>query len=106
MLLVQVSLVAGVPACSQKQVEAGLQLAAAAAEAWERASLMRQGSGTGTCLRSNFMLLADTVAEQDAHLIPQEDHDMLASFKVHPQHLLTCCRGTYFPSVEAHSVHL
>lgn len=57
------------------------ELIRSAAE-WQANGLKRQGSGTGACLRTNFLLMADTVMQQDAHLLLDEEKQLLSSFKV------------------------
>ena len=65
-------------------VHSSLAAALQAAHAWQASTLQRQGSGTGACLCSNFLLIADCVMEQDAHLISQEERDLLQMFKASP----------------------
>ena len=62
-------------------VHSSLAAALQAAHAWQASTLQRQGSGTGACLCSNFLLIADCVMEQDAHLISQMEREMLQTFK-------------------------
>ena len=57
------------------------QLAKSAAE-WQANGLKRQGSGTGACLRTNLLLMADTVLHQDAHLLEDAEKQLIAVFKV------------------------
>lgn len=49
---------------------------------WQANGLKRQGSGTGACLRTNFLLMADTVMQQDAHLLLEDEKQLLSAFKV------------------------
>ena len=65
-------------------VHSSLTAAFQAAHAWQASTLQRQGSGTGACLCSNFLLIADCVMEQDAHLISQQERELLQTFKASP----------------------
>ena len=65
-------------------VHSSLAAALQAAHAWQASTLQRQGSGTGACLCSNFLLIADCVMEQDAHLISQQERKLLQTFKASP----------------------
>ena len=49
---------------------------------WQANGLKRQGSGTGACLRTNFLLMADTVMQQDTHLLLEDEKQLLSAFKV------------------------
>ncbi|KAK9829081.1 hypothetical protein WJX72_003785 [[Myrmecia] bisecta] len=65
----------------RQRVQAILQKAAAAAEGHEATTLQRQSSGTGEILRTNFLLIADLVREQDGHLLTAEELLLLDAFK-------------------------
>lgn len=67
---------------SEEVVSQTLALLVKAAADWQASGLQRQGSNTGACLRSNFLLMADIVVSQDAHLLVDEETQLLASFKV------------------------
>ena len=68
---------------SQEDVDHTLALLVKAAADWQASGLQRQGSNTGACLRSNFLLMADIVMSQDKHLFVDEEMQLLTSFKVH-----------------------
>lgn len=53
-----------------------------AAADWQAAGLQRQGSNTGACLRTNFLLMADIVVTQDGHLLVEEEKQLLQRFQV------------------------
>ena len=69
---------------SRKDVRAVLDLMVKAAADWQASGLQRQGSNTGVCLRSNFLLMADIVVKQDSHLLLDTEHQLLTDFKVSP----------------------
>lgn len=69
---------------SEEVVSQTLALLVKAAADWQASGLQRQGSNTGACLRSNFLLMADIVVSQDAHLLVDEETQLLAGFKVYP----------------------
>ena len=66
----------------QTSLEAALDNLVKSAAEWQANGLKRQGSGTGACLRTNFVLMADTVMQQDAHLLVAAEKLLLSSFKV------------------------
>ncbi len=83
---------------SEEDVDQTLALLVKAAADWQASGLQRQGSNTGACLRSNFLLMADIVANQDMHLLVDHETQLLTSFKVQPallpghlQPTNTCC---------------
>lgn len=53
-----------------------------AAADWQAAGLQRQGSNTGACLRTNFLLMADIVVKQDGHLLVEDEKQLLQRFQV------------------------
>jgi hypothetical protein len=59
-----------------------LEAARSAAELHASLAAQRSGSGTGEMLRCNFVVLADLVFKQDAHLLSDAEKDMIAHFKV------------------------
>lgn len=67
---------------SQQEVQQTLNALVKAAADWRASGLQRQGSNTGACLRSNFLLMADIVATQDAHLLIAQEQELLQCFKV------------------------
>ena len=69
---------------SRKDVQADLDLVVKAAADWQASGLQRQGSNTGVCLRSNFLLMADIVVKQDSHLLLDTEQQLLTDFKVSP----------------------
>ena len=69
----------------QSLVQQGLQQAAQASEEHQAQSLQRVGSGTGDILRTNFLVLADTVVQHDGGLLVVEELQMLDRFKVRPR---------------------
>ncbi len=72
-----------VPGISSKEnVDQTLALLVKAAADWHASGLQRQGSNTGACLRSNFLLMADIVVNQDMHLLVDQETQLLTSFKV------------------------
>ena len=84
-LLLQVEAAAGAdPAQHEGLMHSSLAAAFQAAHAWQASTLQRQGSGTGACLCSNFLLIADCVMEQDAHLISHKERELLQTFKASP----------------------
>ena len=66
----------------QQQVQQTLDALVKSAADWQASGLQRQGSNTGVCLRSNFLLMADIIVKQDAHLLVQEEKKLLECFKV------------------------
>ena len=66
----------------QELVQQGLQQAALASEVHQAQNLQRVGSGTGDILRTNFLVLVDTVVENDGSLLVAEELEMLHNFKV------------------------
>ncbi len=59
-----------------------LSQARAAAEVHASLAAQRSSSGTGEMLRSNFVVLADLVEEQDGHLLTSSEKARTAHFKV------------------------
>ena len=59
-----------------------LQAAAEAARAAQEANMQRSGSGTGDILRTNFLVLASNVRQQDGHLLVPEELQLLQRFEV------------------------
>ena len=59
-----------------------LQDAAQAARVAQEASMQRSGSGTGDILRTNFLVLMQTVRQQDSHLLVAEELELLQRFEV------------------------
>ena len=67
---------------SQQEVQATLQALVKSAADWQASGLQRQGSNTGVCLRSNFLLMAAIVVKQDAHLLASHEKELLEAFQV------------------------
>ena len=67
---------------SKEDTEQSLDLVVKAAADWQVNGLQRQGSNTGVCLRTNFLLMADIVVDQDAHLLLDEEKQLLKNFRV------------------------
>ena len=67
---------------SAASIQETLQKIVKSAANWQANVLQRQGSNTGVCLRSNFLLMADIVVEQDRHLLLEDELQLLAEFKV------------------------
>lgn len=67
---------------SKEDTEQSLDLVVKAAADWQANGLQRQGSNTGVCLRTNFLLMADIVVDQDAHLLLDEEKQLLKNFRV------------------------
>lgn len=63
------------------QAAEAAEAARAAAETHASLAAQRSGSGTGEMLRSNFVVVADLVLEQDGHLLSPEEHTITAAFK-------------------------
>ena len=59
-----------------------LEAARAAAEVHASLAAQRSSSGTGEMLRSNFVVVADLVEEQDGHLLAPQEKARTAEFKV------------------------
>ena len=59
-----------------------LDQARAAAEVHASLAAQRSSSGTGEMLRSNFVVVADLVEEQDGHLLSSSEIARTAEFKV------------------------
>ncbi|KAL0053594.1 hypothetical protein WJX82_008086 [Trebouxia sp. C0006] len=78
-ILLEMSHVPGIS--SEEDVDQTLALLVKAAADWQASGLQRQGSNTGACLRSNFLLMADIVANQDMHLLVDQEMQLLTSFK-------------------------
>lgn len=68
--------------CDKTTLDGVLDELIRTAAEWQANGLKRQGSGTGACLRTNFLLMADTVMQQDAHLLDDVEKQLLSSFKV------------------------
>ena len=68
-----------------------LQEAAQAARVAQEASMQRSGSGTGDILRTNFLVLVQTVRQQDSHLLVAEELELLQRFEVSPA--ASACAG-------------
>ncbi|DBA85769.1 hypothetical protein WJX77_002675 [Trebouxia sp. C0004] len=66
---------------SKGDVDQTLALLVKAAADWQASGLQRQGSNTGACLRSNFLLMADIVVNEDMHLLDDQETQLLTSFK-------------------------
>ena len=66
------------PGHDQDQLQEMLTKAAAAGESL----LQRAGSGTGEALRTNFLLVSETVEAQDGHLLRDQERSFLTSFRV------------------------
>lgn len=75
-----------VPVQSTDSNEHGLQerleLLVRSAVEWQANGLKRQGSATGACLRTNLLLMADTVTRQDSHLLAEAEKELLTVFRV------------------------
>lgn len=67
-----------------KVSEEALERARAAAESHASLAAQRSSSGTGEMLRSNFVVVADLVEEQDGHLLTSKEKARTADFKVGP----------------------
>ncbi|KAL0039350.1 hypothetical protein WJX79_004346 [Trebouxia sp. C0005] len=78
-ILLEMSHVSGIS--SKEDVDQTLALLVKAAADWQASGLQRQGSNTGACLRSNFLLMADIVVNQDLHLLVDQETQLLTSFK-------------------------
>lgn len=63
-------------------VQEALEGARSAAEVHASLAAQRSSSGTGEMLRSNFVVVADLVEEQDGHLLIAGERAMTAEFKV------------------------
>ena len=63
-------------------MEEVLEQARLAAETHASLAAQRSSSGTGEMLRSNFVVLADLVEEQDGHLLTNKEKARTAEFKV------------------------
>ena len=70
------------PTDSAASIQETLQRIVKSAADWQANVLQRQGSNTGLCLRSNFLLMADIVVKQDRHLLLEDELQLLAAFKV------------------------
>ena len=81
----------------QREVQQTLGHLVKSAADWQAGGIQRQGSNTGACLRSNFLLMADIVMKQDAHLLVQEEKDLLECFKV-------CCMSKLLCQLQACAV--
>lgn len=68
--------------CVRAEVMEGAEAARAAAVGHASMAAQRSGSGTGETLRSNFVVVADTVMEQDGHLLSDNEKAMITRFKV------------------------
>ncbi len=66
------------PGHDKDELQESLTKAAAAGESL----LQRAGSGTGEALRANFLLVSETVEAQDSHLLQEQEHSFLRSFRV------------------------
>ena len=66
----------------QQEIKQTLEALVQAAADWQAAGLQRQGSNTGACLRTNFLLMADIVVKQDSHLLVEEEKQLLECFQV------------------------
>ena len=64
-----------------EELEQGLASLQEAAVAHEQISLQRSSSGTGAVLRTNFLLLLDTVSEQDGHLLTAEEAGVFQAYQ-------------------------
>lgn len=64
------------------ELEEALNQARAAAEVHASLAAQRSSSGTGEMLRSNFVVVADLVEEQDGHLLTSSEKARTAEFKV------------------------
>lgn len=82
---VQVRSVPKSSADAQVRVAESLRQAAAASDAHQAQNLQRVGSGTGDILRTNFLLLVDSVTQHDGHLLAAEELHKLSSFKARLQ---------------------
>ena len=63
-------------------VQEALEGASSAAEVHASLAAQRSSSGTGEMLRSNFVVVADLVEEQDGHLLTARERARTAEFKV------------------------
>ena len=63
-------------------IQQAIQQAAKACEAHHAQNLQRMGSGTGDILRTNFLVVVDTVVEHDGSLLVQDELNLLDTFKV------------------------
>ena len=63
-------------------VQEALESARSAAEVHASLAAQRSSSGTGEMLRSNFVVVADLVEEQDGHLLIARERARTAEFKV------------------------
>ena len=64
------------------ELEEALNQLRAAAEVHASLAAQRSSSGTGEMLRSNFVVVADLVEEQDGHLLTSGEKARTAEFKV------------------------
>ena len=64
------------------ELKEALDQARAAAEVHASLAAQRSSSGTGEMLRSNFVVVADLVEEQDGHLLTGREKARTAEFKV------------------------
>ena len=71
-------------------MEEVLEQARLAAETHASLAAQRSSSGTGEMLRSNFVVLADLVEEQDGHLLTSKEKARTAEFKVRGGSLIIC----------------
>ncbi len=78
---------------SKEVVKQTLELLVKSAAEWQASGLQRQGSNTGACLRSNFLLMAEIVVQQDAHLLIDDEMQLLANFKVQSSATPSSCRA-------------
>ena len=68
---------------------------------WQAAGLQRQGSSTGASLRNNFVLMADIVVKQDAHLLVDAEQQLLTTFKVQCRVLQQCFTPCFCVTINA-----
>ena len=80
----QVTLCDGAFVDDQSRADAleSLGSAKAAAELHATLAAQRSSSGTGEMLRSNFVVVADLVVQQDGHLLTDAEIATIADFKV------------------------
>ncbi|KAL3146511.1 hypothetical protein ABBQ32_000762 [Trebouxia sp. C0010 RCD-2024] len=65
----------------EAKIKQTLEMLVQAAADWQAAGLQRQGSNTGACLRTNFLLMADIVVKQDGHLLVEDEKQLLQRFQ-------------------------